>query len=139
MPNDTRYHQEWETLSRYIRKLFNHHCAKCGQDCNIPNGSKHEVLQVHHIDENPGNNAIENLIPLCSRCHLQIEKEARLHAPHHGVQQELFENHTYRKRMEEMRRRALVLHGVRKKAGIQQMSEEEYDTYTRNWEWENGF
>ncbi len=138
MPNDSRYHQEWATLSRYIRKLFNQHCAKCGQDFTDADSSRGEVLQVHHIDENPGNNAVENLIPLCSRCHLRIEKEARLHAPHHGVQQELFEKHTYRTRMEEMRRDALARHGDRKDTGIQHMSAEEYETYSRNWELENG-
>jgi hypothetical protein len=39
---------------------FNHRCALCG-----------EVRpQVHHIDENPGNNDPFNLLPLCPNCHL---------------------------------------------------------------------
>ena len=81
MAHDPRYHEEWPEISRYVRLLFNHHCARCGRDCSNPKDSR-EMLQVHHIDENPGNNNLENLIPLCSVCHLQIEKEARLHAPH---------------------------------------------------------
>lgn len=32
--------------------------------------------QLHHIDEDPGNNACANLIPLCPNCHLQD-----IHAP----------------------------------------------------------
>jgi hypothetical protein len=39
---------------------FNHRCAMCGAD----------RPQIHHIDENPGNNTPENLIPLCPNNHL---------------------------------------------------------------------
>ena len=88
MAYDPRYHQEWPEISKYVRLLFNHHCARCGKDCSNPSNSR-DLLQVHHIDENPGNNQLENLIPLCSVCHLQIEKEARLHAPHAHIQHEL--------------------------------------------------
>ena len=37
--------------------------AKC-QMCGTT-----EKLQRHHLDENPGNNAIENLMTLCGPCH----------------------------------------------------------------------
>lgn len=43
-----------------ILKEFNHRCAICGKD----------DPQVHHIDENPSNNEVSNLIPLCPNCHL---------------------------------------------------------------------
>ena len=76
-----RYHPEWDTISRYIRELFDFYCARCGKDCRNSKNAE-SVLQVHHIDENPGNNDLENLIPLCAACHLKIEKEARLHAPY---------------------------------------------------------
>lgn len=39
---------------------FNHRCAVCGKD----------RPQVHHIDEDPSNNDLMNLIPLCPNCHL---------------------------------------------------------------------
>ena len=38
---------------------FHHRCAICGT----------ESPTIHHIDENPANNAQENLIPLCPNCH----------------------------------------------------------------------
>ena len=80
MARNLRYHQEWNTISRYVRELFNYYCSRCGQDCR--NSTKADmVLQVHHIDENQGNNTLENLIPLCASCYLKIEREARLHAP----------------------------------------------------------
>ncbi len=43
-----------------VLKEFNHRCAICGTD----------RPQVHHIDENPSNNELLNLIPLCPNCHL---------------------------------------------------------------------
>jgi 5-methylcytosine-specific restriction endonuclease McrA len=42
------------------------HCATC---------NKIEDLQIHHIDGNPANNALENLELLCYRCH------KKTHAP----------------------------------------------------------
>lgn len=44
-------------------------CADCG---------KQEKLDVHHIDENPLNNAPENLVSLCRSCHLQRHRQERL-------------------------------------------------------------
>ena len=77
MANDHRYHPEWDTVSRYIRELFDFYCARCGKDCRNSKNAE-AVLQVHHIDENPGNNDLENLIPLCAACHLKIEHQKRL-------------------------------------------------------------
>src|ERR1035441_2967653 len=39
---------------------FCHRCPICGG----------EKPQVHHIDENPTNNDLLNLLPLCPNCHL---------------------------------------------------------------------
>ena len=52
MSHDSRYHPEWETVSRYVRELFNYHCSRCSKDCRQTKNSQ-MVLQVHHIDENP--------------------------------------------------------------------------------------
>ena len=43
-----------------VLREFNHRCAICGID----------KPQIHHIDEDPGNNSPENLLPLCPNCHL---------------------------------------------------------------------
>ena len=128
MAHNSRYHQEWPVLSRYIRTLFNHHCARCGRDSLRPRNSR-EQLQVHHIDENPGNNDIENLIPLCAVCHLQIEKEARLHAPHSDIQKEFFTDNTYLVRMQNMRIEALARFGNHSGTEVSQMSDDEYEDY----------
>ncbi len=134
MPIDDRYHPEWETVSRYVRELFDFYCARCDKDCrNSKNADS--VLQVHHIDENPGNNELENLIPLCAACHLKIEKEARLHAPYNAIQLELFENQSYMQQMKNMRQSALEKYGSLRKQNKAQIDQETYEI--KELEWEN--
>ncbi len=48
-----------------VLKEFNHKCAMCGAT----------GPQVHHIDENPGNNDPQNLLPLCPNCHLRDQHD----------------------------------------------------------------
>ena len=133
MAIDQRYHPEWDTVSRYVRELFDFYCARCGKDCR---NSKHaqSVLQVHHIDENPGNNDLGNLIPLCAACHLKIEKEARLHAPYNEIQLELFENQSYMQQMKNMRQSALEKFGLGRKLKKAQIDEETYELKELEWE-----
>ncbi len=40
---------------------YDHRCAICGGD----------RPHLHHVDENPSNNDIYNLLPLCPNCHLR--------------------------------------------------------------------
>jgi len=133
MAIDQRYHSEWDTVSRYVRELFDFYCARCGKDCRNSKNSE-SVLQVHHIDENPGNNDLENLIPLCASCHLKIEKEARLHAPYNKTQLELFENQSYMQQMKNMRRSALVKSGLGSKQKKKHLDKETYEVKELEWE-----
>ena len=133
MASNLRYHPEWSTISRYVRELFNYHCSRCGQDCRNSTNAE-MVLQVHHIDENPVNNTFENLIPLCASCHLKIEREARIHAPNHGKQMELFENQSYMSQMKKMRQIALDKYGSVHKAGVSQLEAETYEIEALEWE-----
>ncbi len=43
-----------------VLREFNHRCAICGAD----------RPQIHHIDEDPSNNTLDNLLPICPNCHL---------------------------------------------------------------------
>ncbi len=43
-----------------LMKEFRYRCAICGGD----------RPQIHHIDSNPTNNDLLNLIPLCPNCHI---------------------------------------------------------------------
>ncbi len=35
-------------------------------------------LQIHHLDEDPSNNAIDNLAPLCPNCHTQAHSRGKM-------------------------------------------------------------
>ena len=130
---DKRYHEEWATVSRYVRELFNFYCARCSKDCRDSKNSG-SVLQVHHIDENPGNNDLENLIPLCASCHLKIEKEARLHAPYDGIQLELFDNQSYIQQMNNMRKNALKKFSLLKKQEKTGIDKKNYELNEMEWD-----
>ena len=133
MAIDQRYHPEWDTVSRYVRELFDFYCARCGKDCRYSKNAE-SVLQVHHIDENPGNNDLENLPPRCRTCHLKIEKEARLHAPYNETQLELFENQSYMQQMKNMRQSALEKYGLGSKQKKAQIDKETYEIKELEWE-----
>lgn len=54
------------TRTRVYHNVFEKHygsqpweCYRCGKEAEL----------IHHIDENPHNNLIENLQPLCDSCH----------------------------------------------------------------------
>ncbi len=47
---------------KIVLEKYNYQCAKCG----------YNFLEIHHVDGNPSNDSIDNLIPLCKRCHVKI-------------------------------------------------------------------
>jgi 5-methylcytosine-specific restriction endonuclease McrA len=53
-------------LRKYILKSYNHKCKKCLRKNN---------LDLHHIIPRTegGLNSINNLIPLCRKCHIELE------------------------------------------------------------------
>lgn len=78
---------------------------------------------------------MENLIPLCASCHLKIEKEARLHAPHQQQQTELFEE-TYATTMQAMRAKGLATYGGTVRSEVSQMSAEEFEAFESEFDYE---
>lgn len=42
-------------------------CQHCGFD--FKQGGKSNQIHVHHIDKNPKNNNVNNLVLLCAKCH----------------------------------------------------------------------
>jgi len=62
------YSLEFVNIRPKILKRDNYTCSKCGQY-----GTKnHNILTVHHIDYNKGNNKKSNLITLCQKCNSQV-------------------------------------------------------------------
>lgn len=73
------YPPHWDKISRFIIEKAGERCELCGAG----NGSKHwktghkVVLTVHHINHDPTDNRKINLIALCQRCHLRLDKPYR--------------------------------------------------------------
>ncbi|MCP6760209.1 MAG: HNH endonuclease [Fischerella sp. CENA71] len=73
------YPENWSDLALAVKKEAKWCCQKCGLKCIVPGEDTSKLtrsermkrtLQTHHWDRNPSNNSAENLIALCSACHL---------------------------------------------------------------------
>lgn len=63
---EKRYSAKWEKLSKKLRLQY--HCAICGE-------TSYKKKEVHHIDNNKKNDDINNLLVVCTKCHLDIHKK----------------------------------------------------------------
>ena len=54
------------TYREMAMREYDHRCSICGWS------EDDDILQVHHIDENRQNNALNNLIVLCPNCHAKL-------------------------------------------------------------------
>lgn len=79
----SRYPDNWNEIASEKKEGVNWVCQKCGMQCLKPSDdisklTKSErmkrTLVVHHADYKPENNCPENLIPVCSGCHLSYHK-----------------------------------------------------------------
>lgn len=104
MPIDLKlYPKNWKQISTMVRDRAGQKCELCGapnktyvvrfntgrvsplwriaKDSDIfgsENGLVKIVLTVHHIDGNRQNNGKHNLIALCQRCHLRLDREKHI-------------------------------------------------------------
>jgi len=51
-----------------VKQVFQE-AASC---CSFCNEADVAALEIHHMDDNPGNNVLENLLLVCSSCHSKI-------------------------------------------------------------------
>ncbi len=73
------YPPDWPEIAFHEKCRAGWMCEECGADCIDDHPStQRNKLTVHHLDHNPANCAPENLIALCSICHLR--RDARWHA-----------------------------------------------------------
>lgn len=63
---DTRIVKE-RTIRRRAKRILTEVLGK--DKCEVDNGLCHGKLQAHHIDKNPYNNSIDNLLLLCDTHH----------------------------------------------------------------------
>ena len=82
----SRYPENWNDIALKVKETAQWKCSKCGLQCLKPSDdvsklSKSErmrkTLVVHHSNYVPEDNRIDNLIPLCSGCHLNFHKGKR--------------------------------------------------------------
>ena len=79
MPVDwKKYAADWKVIAKAKKASVGWKCEDCGKQCRKPEeqfDTHRRTLTVHHIDGDPGNNAPENLIALCPRCHLMRHRK----------------------------------------------------------------
>ncbi len=84
MPLDlTRYPDNWNDLALSVKEAAGWKCQCCGHVCYKP-GEKPEgltrsewtgnTLQVHHRNHIPEDNRLDNLLAVCTSCHLAIHR-----------------------------------------------------------------
>ncbi|MCT7986476.1 HNH endonuclease [Laspinema sp. A4] len=75
----SRYSKDWQQIALTIKEQAGWRCAKCSRQCLRPDDditglTKSErtkiTLTVHHHNRTPEDNRPENLIALCTTCHL---------------------------------------------------------------------
>ena len=73
------YPENWNQIATQIKQLAGYCCQRCGMQCLPPGrGYRHlsrrvrskYTAQVHHRDRQPSNNNPDNLVTLCTGCHL---------------------------------------------------------------------
>jgi hypothetical protein len=83
---NSRYPNNWSEIALKLKQQANWKCEKCGLQCLMPNDdvsrlSKSErmkiTLNVHHKNYRPEDNRPENLICLCTACHLSYHTRGR--------------------------------------------------------------
>ncbi len=77
----SRYPKNWKELAHSVKEAANWRCQRCNLLC-YKTGEKPEgvtrserairTLNVHHRNHNPEDNRLENLIAVCTTCHLAM-------------------------------------------------------------------
>lgn len=67
------YPPDWDAIALREKARAGWMCEECGADCFAPIDPRN-ILTVHHIDHNPANCAPNNLIALCTVCHMQVDQ-----------------------------------------------------------------
>ncbi|AFY82429.1 putative restriction endonuclease [Oscillatoria acuminata PCC 6304] len=88
--SNSRYSQDWQAIALAIKEQAGWRCSKCGLQCLRPGDPKNHLsksergklmLNVHHHNRIPEDNRPENLIALCSTCHLSYHTRQQSNIP----------------------------------------------------------
>ena len=73
------YPKNWKEIADRIKQQSGYCCQRCGMQCLTPGNSYRHLTrrtrsrytaQVHHHDRQPTNSDPDNLVTLCTGCHL---------------------------------------------------------------------
>lgn len=64
------YPEDWNEIALGVKCAANFECEHCGHFHDPVAGY---TLTVHHLDADPANNDLSNLVALCQRCHLRFQ------------------------------------------------------------------
>ena len=76
-----RYPENWKAIAYEVKQKAAWKCSKCGLICLRPNDDRSKMersqraaktLTVHHWNYRPEDNVSENLVALCTACHLSF-------------------------------------------------------------------
>lgn len=65
------YPAYWPALAEEVKRMAGWNCENCGASNNRVLG---RVLTVHHLDGIKINCCYKNLVALCQRCHLRLQR-----------------------------------------------------------------
>lgn len=77
------YPNNWKEIATGVKQRSGYCCERCQMQCLTPGRSYRHLsrrirgkltAQVHHIDRQPSNSDLDNLIALCPRCHLHLHR-----------------------------------------------------------------
>lgn len=80
-----RYPDNWSDIALAVKESCNWRCRHCGKQCLRPGENKNltrsewtaATICVHHANCIPEDNRPENLIPLCTPCHLAVHTRCK--------------------------------------------------------------
>lgn len=80
-----RYPENWSDIALAVKESSGWRCRHCGRQCLRPGETKNltrsewtaATLCVHHANFTPEDNRPENLIPLCTPCHLALHTRGK--------------------------------------------------------------
>jgi len=78
MPMDrSRYPENWDEIATEIKEMAGWKCEQCGLQCRLPGepfDTHKRTLTVAHINHVEMDCESENLVALCSKCHLAYDE-----------------------------------------------------------------
>jgi hypothetical protein len=120
------------SVAALVQFLADRTCCVCRKD--------HQRLQIHHIDDNPANNEIVNLAPLCLACHDQTQIKGGFGRALDSEQVRLYRNDwleivSRRRTIYNVEKVADALNPVEERARVQ-TAVAEAEAYRKNEDWE---